>query len=341
MERRDENTQSYGANVTALQLLSGMVPVPQWADGLIQTIEAYTGQSAGRRWVRESTPDVIPDYAFGGMGSPGSIIKKKKSTPMMDFPPKSWGTPKNDGSYFDSWDNVPNELATNKKDDNLVDLTTSSPGGSKSKTFSNMTSPFDTTNADIRLSADHIKSPFDMSALKWANGASPGAAPSPRPKSTRAESETSFKMKARANQLSSQLESDFSAFSKFPFPRSSSKPQTPNQENLAQYDGALPDHSSPPRTDPNLPYHLQEVHVDLDKTNVSIPSPTLIRPAVLRKHSRKHDSDSESEEEVPRHKRAPSQRFKAALKEPLPPTGVGRAIVRFDFDAVEVLDLHH
>jgi hypothetical protein len=338
MERRDENTQSYGANVTALQLLSGVVPVPPWADTLIQTIEAFTGQSAGRKWVRDSTPDVTPDYAFGGMGSPGSVVKKKKGAPMTEFPPKSWGTSKNDGSYFDSWDNEPNEVTTNEKDGSLVDATTLSPGGSRSKTIPNMTSPFDVTNADIRPSADRTKSPFDVSALKWVNEAGPSSAPGPRPKSARTGSETSLKMKAWANQLSSQLESDFSTFSKFSFPRPSSKAQSPNQDSLIQYEGALPDRGSPPQTDSNLPYHLQEVHVDLDRTNVSMPSPTLIRPAVLRKPSGKHDSDSESEEDVPRHKRAPSQRFKAALKEPLPPAGVGRAIVRFDFDAVEVLD---
>ena len=335
MERRDENCLSYESNVTALMLLSGVVPVPQWADGLIQTIEAYTGQSAGRKWVREAPPEVMPGYAFGGMGSPGSVVKKKRSTPRTEFPPKSWGAPKNEGSYFDSWDNEPNEFATNKKGNNLIDVATPSPGGSRGKPFSNMTSPFDTTNADIRLSADHIKSPFDISAIERANSVGANA----RPRPTRTESDTSAKMKARAAQLSSQLENDFSSFSKFAFSRSASNRQSPNQGDLIQYD-ASPGPSSPPRTDPSLPYHLQEVHVDLDKTNVALPSPALARSAVMRRPSRKHDSDSESEEELPRHKRAPSQRFKAALKEPLPSAGVGRAIVRFNFDAVEVLQAH-
>lgn len=337
MERQDANRIAYESNVTAQMLLSGMVPVPQWADTLIQTIEAFTGQGGGRRWVNDRTPDATPGYAFGGMGSPGSVTKSKRSTPRSEFPPKSWGSPKNEGSYFDSWDNEPNEVASNGKETNLIDVSTPSPGGSRSR-LASMSSPFDTTNADIRLSADRMTSPFDISAIKSPKG----TAPATRPKSVRTESETSFKMKARAAQLSSQLESDFSAFSKFAFPRSNSS-QPPNQQTLVQYDDPVPQHDSPPRTDPNLPFHLQEVHVDLDKTNVNLPnSPTNMRPNVLRKASHTYDSDSDEEEELPKHKRAPSQRFKAALKEPLAPEGLGRAIVRFDFDAVEVrFSIHH
>lgn len=334
MERQDANRIAYESNVTAQMLLSGMMPVPQWADPLIQTIEAFTGQGGGRRWVNDRTPDATPGYAFGGMGSPGSVVKKKRSTPRSEFPPKSWGSPKNEGSYFDSWDNEPNEVATNGKETNLIDVSTPSPGGSRGR-LGSMSSPFDTTNADIRLSADRITSPFDLSAIKSPKGTGPPV----RPKSQRTESETSLKMKARAAQLSSQLENDFAAFTKFAFPRSNST-QPPNQQTLVQYDDAPPERNSPPRTDPNLPFHLQEVHVDLDKTNVALPSsPPLIKPAVLRKTSHAYDSDSDEEEAVPKHKRAPSQRFKAALKEPLVPEGVGKAIVRFDFDAVEHDDL--
>ncbi|CAG8621166.1 16892_t:CDS:2, partial [Acaulospora colombiana] len=224
----------------------------------------------------------------------------------------------------------------NKADGNLVDLSVPPTSGGSSGPFGRMTSPFDTTNADIRLSTDRMTSPFDTSVLKRNN--SNGT----RPKPVRTESDASMKMKARAAQLSSQLENNVSALSKMnifnvsPLPSPGAAMKSPKRE---EDDFHLPVYNSPPRTDPNLPYHLQEVHVDLDKTNVELPSPKAVRiqPALLRKSSRKNDSDSE--EELPKHKRAPSQRFKAALKEPLAPEGVGRAIVRFDFDAVESDDL--
>jgi SH3 domain-containing YSC84-like protein 1 len=338
VERQDANCIAYESNVSAQMLLSGVVPVPQWADELIRTIESYTGQRGARRWVREEQRDFSGEYAFGGMGSPGSVVKKK-STPKAEFPPKSWGTPKEGGSYFESWDDQPNELSNgastskNRNDGNLVDVSvpaTSAPG---SGPFGRMTSPFDTTNADIKISTDKMTSPFDTSVLKRTN--SNGT----RPKPVRTESDASMKMKARAAQLSSQLENNVSAFSSMNMFKISPLPSpAPITSPKRQDDDLhLTVYNSPPRTDPNLPYHLQEVHVDLDKTNVELPSPkaTRIQPTLLRKSSRKNASDSE-EDEVSKHKRAPSQRFKAALKEPLAPEGVGRAIVRFDFDAVEV-----
>ncbi|KAG8871070.1 hypothetical protein FRC20_010991 [Serendipita sp. 405] len=343
VERQDANCLAYDSNVTAQMLLSGVVPVPQWADGLIQAISNITGQSVGSKWVRERGLDSPIEYAFGGIGSPGSVTKKK--SPKGEFPPKSWGTPKNDGSYFDAWENNDNQTKQRAQNNDaiLVDTSTpASPGGSKYRPFSGMTSPFDTTNADldIRISTDKMSSPFDTSVLKRSNS---GAQ---RPKATRTESETSLKMRSRAAQLSSQLESDVSAISsRFSLLRGPSTPNvTPAPQNSLidfDHDDSMVAHNSPPRTDPNLPFHLQEVHVDLDKTNVSLPPAAMasqIRPSVLRKSSKKYDTDSD-EEQIPTHKRAPSQRFKAALKEPLAGEGIGRAIVRFDFDAAEPDDL--
>ncbi|CAG7846210.1 Protein YSC84 AltName: Full=LAS seventeen-binding protein 4; Short=LAS17-binding protein 4 [Serendipita indica DSM 11827] len=321
VERQDANFLAYESSVTAQMLLSGVVPVPRWADLLIQTIEQFTGQSGGRRFVRDSNPGTPGEYAFGGLGSPGSVLKKK-STPKSEFPPRSWGAPKENGSYFDSWDSEQSRGGTqsNETEGSLIDMSIpgQSNGFNKSSPFSHMTSPFDTTNADIRLSTDKMVSPFDTSVLKRSN-----SGPT-RPKAVRTESETSLKMKSRAAQLSSQLEGDMTSLSRLSLLRGAITPtrQAPPTANL-------------------IDIQDDEVHVDLDKTNVVLPSsstPTYIKPAVLRKNSRKNDTDSE-EDYVPKHKRAPSQRFKAALKEPMPDEGVGRAIVRFDFEAVEVEDL--
>jgi hypothetical protein len=98
--------------------------------------------------------------------------------------------------------------------------------------------------------------------------------------------------------------------------------------------------------------------VDLDKTNINVdlPSPAqsrtskgskgsratppLIKSSFVRNGPKSYSPDSsegeESEDKLPKHRRAPSQRFKAALKEPIAPEAVGRAIVRFDFNAIEV-----
>lgn len=336
-------------------LLSGVVPVPQWADGLIKTIESVTGTSGTPKWIRERGPEYLEEYAFGGMGSPDSIMKKKKGTPKLEFPPKSWGSPKTGGSYFDEWDkdrNVTSPTRSGKstpgvkdKERDLIDVSpglNSKPGKSP---LHNMTSPFDTTNADIYIPTEHIKSPFDTSALRRSSS-------SGRPKPVRTESETSLKMKSRAAQLSNRLEGDISAFSKLAL---RTPPATqPAQPSLIDYfDDEHPIHHSPPRDepDPNLPYHLQEVHVNLDRTKVSLPSPKnggYIKPTLLRKSSSKQglqrkytDTDSEEEEALPQHRRAPSQKFKAQLKEPLDPECVGRAIVRFDFEAVEVCSVIH
>ncbi|KAG8830088.1 hypothetical protein FRC17_005451, partial [Serendipita sp. 399] len=342
VERQDANCLAYDSNVTAQMLLSGLMPVPQWADGLIQAISNVTGQSVGTKWVRERGLDSPIEYAFGGIGSPGSVTKKK--SPKGEFPPKNWGAPKEGGSYFDAWENDNNQNQQRTKDKEVPLVDTSVPpssNGGKYRPFSGMTSPFDTTNADIRLSTDRMTSPFDTSVLARSNSGTT------RPKATRTESETSLKMRSRAAQLSSQLEDDVSNLSlKFTLLRGPSTPNVPQVPQPAlidfDHDDSLVAHGSPPRTDPRLPFHLQEVHVDLDKTNVSLPSGVTtpqIRPSVLRKSSKKYDSDSDEEEEIPSHKRAPSQRFKAALKEPLHGEGVGRAIVRFDFDAVEHDDL--
>lgn len=404
-ERQEANSMAYESNVTSQMLLSGVVPVPPWADPLIRMINSVTGGKGGRRWVRETPTRHLEDYVFTGTGSPGSINpgegkKSRKSTSKgEEFPPKDWGQPKKGGSYFDSWDNQPNDMGDGDRD--LIDVSTPPIGPTRSgNPFAHMSSPFDTSNAAIHIAPERMTSPFDTSSLK-RSGSGGGDGSSSRPKPTRADSYERSKalwmdndgsrpksgrtesagsigaMKDRATKL---IESDrsLSAFSKLALKASPNPPtsgyKSPTQGNLIDYSPedypSQQDHThrqspTPLPLDLNLPYHLQEVHVDLDKTNVSIElqGPRSsgekggTRHTVLRKNSlgnpygvsnystpmdgtvnRKKlfdvESDS-SDEEGARHKRAPSQRFKAALKEPLV-EGVGKAIVRFDFEAVEV-----
>lgn len=335
VERQDANCQAYDSDVSAQMILSGVVPVPPWADGLIKTIEKVTGHHSKQRWVRDSDPESPKDYAFGGMGSPGSVIKSRKNTPKTEFPPASWGPPKETGSYFDTTfkPNVKSSESNNTVDD-LIDVSIPDKG----KPFQKMSSPFDTSGADIRIPTEQMKSPFEIPSVV-RNGSIT------RPQLLRAESEQSAKMKARASQLSSQLEGDFSALKRFPLLRSrtSSTPQPPMYRD--DFDEYPSNHDAPPNPDPNLPFHLQEVHVDLDKTNVELPvtpgmgissKPSLLRK--LSKYSTTSDSSGTSDL-VTEHKRAPSQRFKAAMKEPLDAEAIGRAIVRFDFTAAEVWHL--
>lgn len=108
VERQDANAQAYGSSVTAKQLLSGSIDPPQWANNLVKTLEACTGLPGNRKWVDEANISRGDSgYAFGAMGSPSigsrspSILSKKKPS-KPTFPPTSWGSTKDEGSYFSS-----------------------------------------------------------------------------------------------------------------------------------------------------------------------------------------------------------------------------------------------
>ncbi|VDB92355.1 unnamed protein product [Peniophora sp. CBMAI 1063] len=116
VERQDANALAYRSDVTVKQLLSGLVDVPDFAQNLVNTLKACTGMPGMRNWVDDSPaaigrpPSTSPSaYAFSGISSAGpktpsgsfmSRAKHKKQSPS--FPPLSWGSRKNDGSYFGS-----------------------------------------------------------------------------------------------------------------------------------------------------------------------------------------------------------------------------------------------
>lgn len=107
VERQDANVQAYDSPVTARILLGGVVEPPTWATPLIKTLEACTGMPGGREWVYDERPRTPGGtYAFGGVASPGagpstpSFLRKKKKSEKDIFPPQSWGTASDSGSYF-------------------------------------------------------------------------------------------------------------------------------------------------------------------------------------------------------------------------------------------------
>ncbi|KAI0674531.1 hypothetical protein C8Q78DRAFT_1067524 [Trametes maxima] len=129
VERQDANAQAYRSDVTVKQLLSGAIPPPEWASPLVKTLEACTGIPGGRRWVQDFAAHHADDpYMFGGVESPGlnengpsrstgartpgspaipdnasvnsKLSKKKGKSGSISFPPISWGSRKNSGSYF-------------------------------------------------------------------------------------------------------------------------------------------------------------------------------------------------------------------------------------------------
>ena len=82
LERQDANCAAYkNSNVTAKMLLSGHVPPPPWAMGLIDVLEKSTGGVKG--WIQEDVNhDLSPDsYAFGsGIVSPSASSRKSSSS---------------------------------------------------------------------------------------------------------------------------------------------------------------------------------------------------------------------------------------------------------------------
>ncbi|KAG5646038.1 hypothetical protein DXG03_004461 [Asterophora parasitica] len=117
VERQDANSIAYRSPVTARMLLGGAVPPPEWSQFLIQTLETCTGLPGNRKWVQEGTAD--GPYTFGGISSPGAepgpsyLRKKSKDTKSSksSFPPNSWGSSKDSGSYFSS---APSQASTRR-----------------------------------------------------------------------------------------------------------------------------------------------------------------------------------------------------------------------------------
>lgn len=92
------NRQAYGSNVTAKQLLSGVIDIPPFAESLVAAIIASTNLPGGRTWIEDSPatsqgtgwePEPIPSlgspslgspttergsYAFAGLGSSSGVV---------------------------------------------------------------------------------------------------------------------------------------------------------------------------------------------------------------------------------------------------------------------------
>ena len=104
-ERQDANTLAYHSDVSVKGLLNGVVPRPDWAQPLYQTLDTCTKFRGGQReWIDDS-PAQEQEYGFtghsnlGGDQQPRMLQKKKKSGPPP-FPPSNWGEQKSGGSYF-------------------------------------------------------------------------------------------------------------------------------------------------------------------------------------------------------------------------------------------------
>ncbi|KAL8280768.1 hypothetical protein RQP46_006772 [Phenoliferia psychrophenolica] len=83
VERSDANLKAYGHSVTAKQLLSGAVGVPEWAEYLIDTIARRSGNATN--WVGEDDEDIgrpAPNagYAFGSQYAAGGAAETKSGS---------------------------------------------------------------------------------------------------------------------------------------------------------------------------------------------------------------------------------------------------------------------
>jgi SH3 domain-containing YSC84-like protein 1 len=114
VERQDANTAAYNADISAKRLLSGEIKPPEWAAGLIRTLDTCTGMPSGQPWKGDRDGGAKSPYLFGSVESPrnekpsmfsGSQARKnpkqRGSNSSSTFPPTSWGSPKDKGSYFD------------------------------------------------------------------------------------------------------------------------------------------------------------------------------------------------------------------------------------------------
>lgn len=107
VERQDANAIAYETDVTSKQLLSGVVPTPIWAEGLVRALERCTGLPTGQKWIQEDRTgsDVSGGYHFAGVGSSssqssprGGIMDRTKRLSGTFSP--SWGKKKTASSYF-------------------------------------------------------------------------------------------------------------------------------------------------------------------------------------------------------------------------------------------------
>lgn len=62
LERQDANRQAYGQDITAKQLLSGMVEPPSWAGELVEVLQTRIGMPGGRTWI-DDHPDELGRYS--------------------------------------------------------------------------------------------------------------------------------------------------------------------------------------------------------------------------------------------------------------------------------------
>lgn len=107
MERQDANALAYNQDVTVKMLLSGAVPCPDWAEPLVNILEASSASRSGvRNWVDDRAEGDMT-YAFGGASGTGTSDSKSQRFPFLgkkkkniDYPPSHWGTHINSGSYF-------------------------------------------------------------------------------------------------------------------------------------------------------------------------------------------------------------------------------------------------
>ncbi|KAG8687268.1 hypothetical protein FRC09_013596 [Ceratobasidium sp. 395] len=110
VERQDANSIAYEADVTSKQLLSGVVPTPPWAEGLVRALERCTGLPTGQKWIQEDRTgsDVSGGYHFSGVASDsrssprGGIVDRTMDRTRRisgAFSP-SWGKKKNASGYF-------------------------------------------------------------------------------------------------------------------------------------------------------------------------------------------------------------------------------------------------
>jgi len=94
VERQDANAIAYGKDVTATQLLTGVIFPPNWADTLIQTLNTYIGNGTPG-WINDdpdglSSPGGRPGYergySFTGMGSAGAAESSTGSLKSKRMP---------------------------------------------------------------------------------------------------------------------------------------------------------------------------------------------------------------------------------------------------------------
>jgi len=104
IERQDANALAYDSAVTGKMLLSGVVLPPHWASELIKTLDRCTSPPGGRNWILDApNAGTLHSYAFEGTASLSSNPQRRiKARSVTAFPPASWGTWKDGGSYFDS-----------------------------------------------------------------------------------------------------------------------------------------------------------------------------------------------------------------------------------------------